>query len=181
MYSQMDFATRDRYRHTVEKIARNCSLSEEEVAHNAVKLAQERLEASGSEDRCAHVGFYLIDKGLPKLERTVGMRRSLKRPSCRTALRFPLLCYVGAIMLVTALTAACILLILAPKLESNEWMLVPASVLLLLCMSSPAVGLVNLLVTMLVKPHILPRMDFSRGIPARDEHSGSSAFPADRS
>ena len=74
VYSQMDFATRDRYRHTVERIARHCSLSEEDVAHNAVKLAQERLEASGSDDRCAHVGFYLIDKGLPKLERTVGMR-----------------------------------------------------------------------------------------------------------
>ena len=47
VYSQMDFATRDRYRHTVEEIARNCRLSEEEVAQNAVKLAQERLEASG--------------------------------------------------------------------------------------------------------------------------------------
>jgi len=34
-----------------------------------------------------------------------------------------------------------------------------------LCLSSPAVGLVNLLVTMLVKPHVLPRMDFSKGIP----------------
>jgi cellobiose phosphorylase len=164
VYTQMDFATRDRYRHTVEEIARNCPLSEEEVGQNAVKLAQERLDASGSEDRCSHVGFYLIDKGLPKLERTVGMKRSLGTSFARIALRFPLLCYVGAIVLVTALTAA-VMLILAPKLGSNEWMLVPASIFLLFCMSSPAVGLVNLLATLLVKPHILPRMDFSRGIP----------------
>ena len=167
VYSHMDFATRDRYRHTVENIARICPLSEEEVAHNAVKLAQERLEASGSDDRCAHVGFFLIDKGLPILEKTVGMRRSLSASFVRTALRFPLLCYVGAIMLVTALTAltAAVMLNMAPRIESNEWMLVPASVFLLFCMSSPAVGLVNLLATMLVKPHVLPRMDFSRGVP----------------
>ena len=165
VYSQMDFATRDSYRHAVERIARHCSLSEEDVAHSAVKLAQERLEASGSDDRGAHVGFYLIDKGIPKLERTVGMGRSWKASFGGTALRFPLLSYAGAIMLATALTAAYILLTLAPKLGSNEWILVPASVFLVLCMSSPAVGLVNLLVTMLVKPHVLPRMDFSKGIP----------------
>ncbi len=165
MFSQMDFATRDRYRHAVERISRHCSLSEEDVAHNAVKLAQDSLEASGSDDRRAHVGFYLIDKGVPKLEKTVGMRRSLRASFGRTALRFPLLTYAGAIMLATALTAAYILLSQAPKSGSNEWMLVPASIFLVLCMSSPAVGLVNLLVTMLVKPHVLPRMDFSKGIP----------------
>ncbi len=164
MYSEMDFATRDRYRHTIEKIARLCSHSEEDVARSAVKLAQERLEASGRDDRCAHVGFYLIDKGLPKLERTVGMSRSLRSSFLRTALRFPLLCYVGAIVLVTVL-AATVILTLAPGLGSNEWMLLPASIFLMFCMSSPAVGLVNLLAVMLVKPHILPRMDFSSGIP----------------
>ena len=164
-YSQMDFATRDRYRHAVERISRHCSLSEEDVAQNAVKLAQESLEASGSDDRRAHVGFYLIDKGVPKLEKTVGMSRSLRASFGRTALRFPLLSYAGAIMLATALTAAYILLAQAPKSGSNEWMLVPATIFLVLCMSSPAVGLVNLLVTMLVKPHVLPRMDFSKGIP----------------
>ncbi len=52
VYSQMDFATRDRYRHTVERIARLSLLSEEEIALMAVKLAQESLEAKDSDDRC---------------------------------------------------------------------------------------------------------------------------------
>ncbi len=165
VYSQMDFATRDRYRHAVERIARHCSLSEEDVARNAVKLAQKRLEALGSDNRRSHVGFYLIEEGILELERTVGMGRSLSASFGRTALQFPLFSYAGTITLATVLTAAFILLALAPKPGSNEWMLVPASIFLVLCMSSPAVGFVNLLVTMLVKPHILPRMDFSKGIP----------------
>jgi len=164
IYSRMDFATRDRYRHTVERIAR-CSLhSEEEVALRAIKLARESAEVRGSEDRSAHVGFYLIDKGLPELERAAGMSRSLMEALSRTIHQYPLLCYLGAITLVTALITATVLA-LAYELGSSGWMLVFASIFLVICISSPAVGLVNWLATLLVSPHALPRMDFSLGIP----------------
>lgn len=163
-YSQMDFATRDRYRHTVERIAKLSLLSEEEVALMAVKLAQERVEAKGSEDRSAHVGFYLIDKGLPELERAAGMGRSLMESLGRTIYQFPLLFYLGAITLFTALITAAVLG-QAYELGSGGWMLVLASILLVICISSPAMGLVNWLTTLLVRPHALPRMDFSLGIP----------------
>ena len=80
----MDFATRDRYRHVVEKIAKRSRLSEGEVARKAIQLAHGRAAArDGDDDRAAHVGFYLIDKGLPQLERAAGMRAV----SARTALR----------------------------------------------------------------------------------------------
>lgn len=164
VYSQMDFATRDRYRHSVERIARHCSLSEQEVAHRAVKLAQENFETKGSDDRGSHVGFYLIDKGLANLERAAGMDRSLRESFDRTFFRFPLIFYLGAITIVTTLISAA-LLDQAFRLGSNGLMLVLASIFLVLCMSSPAVGLVNWLATLLVGPHALPRMDFSLGIP----------------
>ena len=163
-YSRMDFATRDRYRHTVERIAR-CSLhSEEEVALRAIKLARESAEIRGSEDRSAHVGFYLIDKGVPKLEKAAGMSWPQMESLNRTIHRSPLLCYLGAITLITALFTAAILT-QAYMLESGEWMLVLASIFLVICISSPAVGLVNWLATLMVRPHALPRMDFSSGIP----------------
>ena len=74
VYGDMDFATRDRYRHVVETLARYSPLSEIEVARKAVELAQESAQQKGREDRTAHVGFYLIDKGLPRLERASGAR-----------------------------------------------------------------------------------------------------------
>src|SRR5512137_2572919 len=91
-YSQMDFATRDRYRHTVERIARLSLHSEEEVALEAVKLSRKSFEAKGGEDRSAHVGFYLIDKGLPELERAAGVSRSLRQSLSGPVHQFPLLC-----------------------------------------------------------------------------------------
>ncbi len=163
-YRQMDFATRDRYRHSVERIAKSSSHSEKEVALLAVKLARKSVEAKGSEDRSAHVGFYLIDKGLPSLERAAKMSLSLRESISRTIYQFSLFCYLGAIMLITALICAAVL-ILAYRLGSDGGMLFLVSIFLVLCISSPAVGLVNWLATLLVRPHALPRMDFSSNIP----------------
>jgi hypothetical protein len=41
VYGRMDFTTRDRYRHVVEKIAKSSPLSESEVAREAIRLARE--------------------------------------------------------------------------------------------------------------------------------------------
>ena len=50
-------------------------LSEREVARQAIHTGAQRAAKSGGDDREAHVGFYLIDKGRPQLERAVEMRR----------------------------------------------------------------------------------------------------------
>ena len=69
VYGKMDFATRDQYRHVVEKIAKSSTLSEDEVIHIAVRLAGERAGRENGDDRENHVGFYLIDKGLERARR----------------------------------------------------------------------------------------------------------------
>jgi tetratricopeptide (TPR) repeat protein len=99
----MDFPTRDRYRHVVEKIAKSSRHSESQVARQAIQLAHEGAARKGGGDRTAHVGFYLIDKGLAQLEQTVDMRRSIFEALRSVSCRFPLLLYVGTIMLVTAI------------------------------------------------------------------------------
>jgi len=76
----MDFTTRDRYRHAIEKIAKRSRLHEADVARKAILLAGEGAAGNGPDDRAAHVGFYLIDKGLPRMERAAGVRLPFSRP-----------------------------------------------------------------------------------------------------
>ena len=102
VYRMMDFATRDRYRHVVEKIAKSSRRSEREVAGEAVRLACEAAVGDNRDNRSAHVGFYLIDRGLTQLERTIQLRRSLLEGFRRLCRRFPLLFYLGPITLITA-------------------------------------------------------------------------------
>ena len=164
VYGKMDFATRDRYRHVVEKIAKNSLLSEDEVARKAIQLAHDSALRNDGDDRSAHVGFYLIDKGLPQLERMAEMRMSTVASLQKVSRRFPLLLYLGTITLITAIFTRS-LLAKAYVREYPEWFLTLIGVLLVLCTSHLAVALVNWLATLLVRPHPLPRMDFSEGIP----------------
>ena len=164
VYGKMDIATRDRYRHAVEKIAKGSRLSEGEVARKAIQLTCESAAVKGRDDRAAHVGFYLIDKGFPQLERTAEVRLSPLEALARRSRRFPLLLYLGTITLMTAIFTGS-LLAKAHAGGYPDWLFALMGFLSLLGGSQLAVALVNWLATLLVTPHPLPRMDFTEGIP----------------
>ena len=64
VYSRMNFASRDRYRHVIERISKRTRASELEIAQAAVDLATKTTDAGPKR----HVGYYLIDAGLTLLE-----------------------------------------------------------------------------------------------------------------
>jgi cellobiose phosphorylase len=167
-YGEMDFSTRDRYRHVVEDIAKCGRLSEGEVAAEAVRLARESAAnkdgAHGRDDRETHVGYYLIDKGLPQLEELAHVRVSVSGALRKVSSRFPLLLYLGTITLMTAIFAGG-LLTKTHGDDLHHWLFLLTGILSLLCASQLAVAVVNWLATLLVGPKPLPRMDFSKGIP----------------
>ena len=162
-YARQDFATRDRYRHAIEDVARGSTCSEMAVAREAIVLAQAAAAQQGVHDRSAHVGYYLIDRGRPQLERAVGCRLSLKSYVRRAGRRVRLPLYLGAILLLTLLATAVVLSALG--LDPGEGWAGLFVLPLLIAASALAISLVNLLVTLILSPRSLPRMDFSRGIP----------------
>ncbi len=170
-YGCMDFATRDRYRHAVEKLAKASPLSEHEIAHKAIQLAQQRAEmvnsgaSGGAEgDRASHVGYYLIDKGLPQLKQAAGVRLTIAEAVRVAGLRFPLPLYLGTIGVLTLLfTASLLAMEKAGSLQGSILILI--AILLVFCTGHLAITLVNWMATLLATPDVLPRMDFSRGIP----------------
>ncbi|MFH1664890.1 MAG: cyclic beta 1-2 glucan synthetase, partial [Candidatus Omnitrophota bacterium] len=163
-YGGMNFATRDRYRHVVEKISRRTGAAEEEVAQKAVMLAQERSLLEGADDRTAHAGYFLIDKGLPDLEKAMGMRRTFGEVVSRIGRRFPLFFYLGtAAVFTSAATAAG--LSFAYAHGAGGALMWGLGALLLLCSSRFALAVTNWLTTAAVAPTVLARMDFSEGIP----------------
>jgi len=165
VYGKMDFVTRDRYRHIVEKIAKSSRRSESEVAHAAIRLARTAASKGNSDEQAAHVGFYLIDEGLRQLEKTAHVRRSPLEVLQGFIRRFPLFSYLGAITLMTAIFTGS-LLAQVQAAGCPDWLIVLVSLPLLLGASQLAVALTNWLATLLAKPRLLPRMDFSRGIPS---------------
>src|SRR5882724_7401677 len=75
-YAKMEFTTRDRYRHVIERISKRTSSDELEIARTAVELAEQAAKPNHQPDNPApakirpetHVGYYLVDSGLAQLE-----------------------------------------------------------------------------------------------------------------
>jgi cyclic beta-1,2-glucan synthetase len=169
-YAQMDFGTRDRYRHVVEAIARLSEATETEVARQAVALSASAVAADdddseGTHDgRRAHVGYYLIGAGRAELERAVAARVTRWRALARWASLRAVPLYSGALVLAALSIAAWPLLPTFAQLRWPWWAEAALALVVLIPASQAAVALVNWLVTLSVTPQRLPRMDYSFGI-----------------
>jgi cellobiose phosphorylase len=162
VHARMDFGSRDRYRHAVEELAKRSERSEPEVARAALDLARVQAMEQGDE-RLRHVGYWLIDDGLPMLEARVQAKipRSLRLR--RFGARHALTLYLGATLVLTLLASWPLLAQAAAQLQGWRLGLVAAAVLL--TASQLALALVNQATGRLVRPELLPRLDFSDGIP----------------
>ncbi len=164
IYGKMDFASRDRYRHAAERIARAGSMTEREVARLAVELATPGAAGNGQDVRLGHVGYFLVDKGVPILERAAQVRQPMPRKLSWLARQLSLPLYLGGIAVVSAGAALGLLTQLSASGVSRLW-LGGIAVVALLAASRLGVAWANWLCSVLVTPQILPKMDFSRGIP----------------
>jgi hypothetical protein len=163
-YWTMDFASRDRYRNVVAEMAKHSPHSEREVADTALTLARAAHAASdGSRrmERRAHVGYYLIDGGRAALRREIGYRMPLAARPADLVSRHASAFYLSGIEVLTFLVVVMLLAGAGPSTP-----IFVALLLLLLPSSQTAVDFMNHLVTHLMPPRALPKLDFSEGVPA---------------
>ena len=164
VYHKMDFLTRDRYRHVIERVSKRTRTSELDVARAAVSLAVESYESNPDDPARTHVGYYLIDDGVARLEETFGYRSSLRDHLFRTVLCHPTLAYLGTFLFLTTLIV--MLLVGAAFYFGAEWpLLVGFALLSLIPAGDLALGVLNWDVTHLFSPRLLARIDTSKGMP----------------
>ncbi|MFH0856095.1 MAG: glucoamylase family protein [Candidatus Omnitrophota bacterium] len=165
-YSRMSFATRDRYRHVVEQLSLRSKITEEEVAARVIRITKKAETEKGPGHVTAHVGFYLLDRGLELFCRECGLRLPLGQYLQAKKTFWPFALFFASVTFLTlALSLGIFNWIQPEKILSLPW-LVLFGVSLLFTTSQTAVSLVNWFSMMLVSPQPLLRMDFSEGIPA---------------
>lgn len=162
IYALMDFGTRDSYRHVVEKIARQAGVGEKDVADIVLRLAQASADADPNTPQ-AHVGFYLVDDGVAQTQAALAASEPASRPVHLRPHRFPLLAYLVPIAAIIGLLTWGLLTTALPRYGIPLWLMAALAVL---AFSELGIALVNWAATLLVSPRLLPRMDFSKGIPA---------------
>jgi cyclic beta-1,2-glucan synthetase len=163
-YARMEFASRDRYRHVVERIAKRTRSDELEVARRAVKLAATSHDTQPQDTRRAHIGYYLIDDGIPELEKEFNYSPRLSEKITRAIFRHPTLVYLGTLAILTILITGAFLYY-AFRSGASPLMLFLCALVVLIPSSDLALSVLNWDVTRIFHPRVLPRMDMKKGIP----------------
>jgi len=167
-YPRMDYDSRSLYRERVVKLAARSDSTEMEVAFEAVALARHSSERKQEDQRVAnrhaHVGYYLMAEGLPQLQSRIRFRPSLIQRVRAFLKSHPDEFYLPGIEVLTFGIMSAIVLLLTSTFTPPLLILFSMLVLLLPC-SQSAVQLMNYLTTALLRPEILPKLDYSKGIP----------------
>lgn len=175
VYAKMERETRDRYRKVIEGLALATGRDEQEVAREAVGLAQAAKTPAGLEPagvssdlespRTAHVGHYLFDSGRAVLETRLGYHPPWAVRWRRGIFHHSTLAYLGSIGLFTLIILLAGI-VYAAESGATALQLAAAGFLLLIPALTVSVSLVNWVVTLAVPPRVLPKMDLKAGIPA---------------
>lgn len=168
-YGRSTFATRDRYRHELERLSRRSSLSEDAIARRLIRIALQAQE-EGRPLRETHIGYYLVDEGCTAFEAALGCRLTTGEVIHRAVLRHPEAVYLGAIAAGTiAITAAGWRFARSGRpnnrIDTPPILSAALSLTAVLPAFALAKELVDRAVTRLTPPRVLPRLDFRDGIP----------------
>jgi cyclic beta-1,2-glucan synthetase len=167
-YSQMDFDSRDLYRNQLAALAEHSDFTEMEVAIEVLALAREAQQRKETDPRvalrCSHVGYYLLDEGRASLGQRVHFNPPFTQRISSFLRKHPDQFYLSTVELFTFTLMSVIVLVLVDVQVSFALTLFSLLALLLPC-SQSAVQVTNYVITLLVKPQILPKLDLSEGVP----------------
>ncbi len=167
VYAAMDFGTKDHYRHIIEKMAKFSLLAEQEIASIAIEMAKEKAENEDIHDRETHVGYYLMDKGRKWMEKRASVYPPFLELLKKLARRMSLGLYLALIFLITGTLSVFLLKNAYDGGLRSTWILAALAIFTFISTSQLAISIINWVSTILVDPDVLPRMDFSKGIPSQ--------------
>lgn len=164
-YAALDAATRNKYRTTIEKIARRSPKSEIEVAEQALELARGAGGVGQASGRRANVGYYLIDAGMADLKVATGYHRKFVE---RLGLVFQRL-GLGQLLVPTLVLTAVFVALAAMALgrTSLNWGAITLLTLLFAPLALEASSaLFRAIVFAILPPAHIGGYEFKQGIPA---------------
>ncbi len=169
-FAEMDFPTRDRYRHAIEEIARGSRQPELEVATRAIQAAKRAELSKASADdttvgRRRDPGYYLISRGRRAFEAELGFRVPLGVRAVRTYAAMGAPGYLATILIVAAFILVLPLLGAADS-GVREWNLFLLALLAVVPASDAATLLVNRGLMEVLDPKILPGLALRDGVPS---------------
>ncbi|MCE5191584.1 MAG: hypothetical protein LLG08_07490 [Actinomycetia bacterium] len=175
VYSRMDFISRDRYRHAVERIAARSAHTEIEVAEAVVSYALDALRRDAADPVGGHVGYYLISGGRYALERSLAYHPSAREHIYRGPLARKGVIFWGLLGSLTAFLAIGMAVYVRSR-GVGLWWTIALVVLSVVPLSDLAVNVVNRIASTIWPPRTLSKLDYLQ--PVATAHRTMVVIPA---
>ena len=152
-YSNMDYRTKEYYRNKIKEISQKTKISELYISKKVLEMAQKE------EGKKSHIGYYLIDEGIQDLYKELKYKnQKYTNPEIKTKQ------YITLIVILTMLLSIGITTILNTQIKNTIIAIVSFIILLIPC-SEIVIQIVQEISNKTIKPKLIPKMDYSKGIP----------------
>lgn len=160
IYSLMDEESKSYYRSIIEKIAKKNKISEIYVAERLIELSR-RFENYNNlvQQKKSHIGYYLIDEGRKELEELIEGKIKLKITKLQKAKL-----YISGNVLISSYFDFILTLNLYLKLH-NLIISILFAILIYIPVSEITIRIINYILSKIVKPKIIPKMDYEEKVP----------------
>ena len=174
VYSKMDYKTRAYYRQEIEKIAKRTKISEMYIAKRCLELAEKNIDSikessninvstnTNVKGKEAHIGYYLISKGKSILLSEL-LNKKIKSTNPKTKMQI----YILSIAILSVLIG-----LLCGMYVYNQGVNAIISTLIFITVLIPSqtivVQLIQYILSKLIKPKMIPKLDYKYGIPKED-------------
>ena len=158
VYSRMDYKTKSYYRNAIKEVSKKTKISEIYIANKALELAEKAKIKEVENKKQTHIGYYLISDGIDDLMEALLVNK--KSISKKTKVNLYKLSTWGIAAILS------ILIFIYIYITTKN---IIVSILLGFTSYIPLIEIttkiVNTILSKIVKPKLIPKMDFSDGVP----------------
>ena len=152
IYSKMDYKTKIYYRNKIKEISEKTKISENYIAAKLLELANEREKGT----RENHIGYFLIDDGIFKLYEKLDYKINRKKTNKARM-------YIALTILIPLFFATCFTIYFS-YLSRNIIIGFLSGILIYIPITEIYIKVQNYILTKIVKPKLIPKLDLSSGI-----------------
>ena len=156
IYENMDYTTKDYYRQIIKEISKETKISEIYIAKKLLGLA------NGGIGKKKHIGYYLFGENKNTLYKKLGYETQ-KIMSEKQKYKF----YISIIIVMTCIFS--LLLDLSVLNNTSFIFSIIGFILLIIPISEIVIQIIQYFLNKIVKPKLIPKMDFSKGIDKKNK------------
>ncbi|MCL2341628.1 MAG: hypothetical protein FWC53_00750 [Firmicutes bacterium] len=151
VYQKMDYKSKEYYRNKIKELSEETGISEIYIANKALELAANKTE------RKSHIGYYLISYGIDELREILKNKITHKKTDKVKE-------YIFGNSLLTLILSFLTGIYIWNE-TGNAVISMATFVLVFIPISEICVQSINYILSKKVKPNLIPKLNFSKGIP----------------